>query len=270
MFVGGIGPDQHRPGQGHRHHREHDGEKEAQPDGIGGVAPHLAVVLRAEGPRDGDGEAAGDAVDEAQHQIVQAAHAAHRRQRIHANKAADNDGIGQVVKLLEQAAQHQRHRKGKDQLERAALCHVFCHTKPLPGRSLNISLPDLYRQKRPAGRGAGRFAFHEWYYTQLIVILQGVFLRFLRTTLLFFYRWFLVIVRSGAARPSCRAPSQPTLSAFIIVHPCRVRRCGVIKEIPRKIVMEPYPFVWFPICGVIKGIPPSMTPDPCLQDWFPI
>lgn len=86
---------------------------------------------------------------------------------------------------LEATAQHQRHRKGKDELERAALCHVFCHTKPLPGRSLNISLPNLCRQKRPAGRGAGRFAFHEWYYTQLIVILQGVFLRFLRTTLLF-------------------------------------------------------------------------------------
>ena len=183
--VGGVGPDQHRPGQGHRHHREHDGEKEAQPDGIGGVAPHLSVVLRAEGPRDGDGEAAGDAVDEAQYQIVQAAHAAHRRQRIHAHEAAHDDGIGQIVELLEQTAQHQRHRKGKDELERAALCHVFCHTKPLPGRSLNISLPDLYRQKRPAGRGAGRFAFHEWYYTQLIVILQGVWGRFLRTTLLF-------------------------------------------------------------------------------------
>ena len=105
--------------------------------------------------------------------------------RIHAHETAHDDGIRQIVELLEQAAQHQRHCKGKDELERAALCHVFCHTKPLPGRSLNISLPNFYRQKRPAGRGAGRFAFHEWYYTQLIVILQGVFLRFLRTTLLF-------------------------------------------------------------------------------------
>ena len=62
-----------------------------------------------------------------------------------------------------------------------------------------------------------------------------------------FYRWFLVIVRSGrqvcpCAGPSCCTPSQRALSAFIIVHPCRV----------------------------IKGIPPSMIPDPCLQDWFPI
>ena len=66
--------------------------------------------------------------DEAQRQIVQAAHAAHRRQRFHANKQPDNDGIGQVVKLLEQAAQHQRHRKGKDRLQTRPCVISFCHT----------------------------------------------------------------------------------------------------------------------------------------------
>ena len=124
----GIRPDQDGPGECHGHDGEHHRKGDAQPDRVGRVTAHLAVIFRAKRPGDGDGEAAGDAIDKAQHQIVQAAHAAHRRQRFHANKAADNDGIGQVVKLLEQAAQHQRHRKGKDQLERAALRHIFCHT----------------------------------------------------------------------------------------------------------------------------------------------
>ena len=165
--VGGVGPDQHRPGQGHRHHREHDGEKEAEPDGIGGVAPHLPVVLRAEGPRDGDGEAAGDAVDEAQHQIVQAAHAADRRQRFHTDEPAHDDGIGQIVELLKQAAQHQRDRKGEDQPERAALCHIFCHVSALLWGSSKATKPIFCRQKRPAGKGAGRCGFHECDYIRL-------------------------------------------------------------------------------------------------------
>ena len=117
--------------------------------------------LRAEGPRNGDGKAAGNAVDKAQHQIVQAAHAAHGRQRFHAHKAAHDDGIGQIVELLEQAAQHQRHREGKDQLERAALGHILCHSvkssyPPGNGDSIRIQkayLRDFDREKRPAGRG---------------------------------------------------------------------------------------------------------------------
>lgn len=67
------------------------------------------------------------AIDEAQHQVIQSAHAAHRSQSLHTHKAAHHDGIRQVVKLLEQAAQHQWHRKCKDQLQRAALRHILCH-----------------------------------------------------------------------------------------------------------------------------------------------
>ena len=126
-----VGPNKDGAGHGHRGHGEHGSEEHRQPDRVGGVAAHLTVVLRAEGPRDRDGKAARDAVDEAQHQIVQAAHAADRRQRFHADEPAHDDGIGQIVKLLKQAAQHQRDRKGEDQLQRAALCHIFCHVSAL-------------------------------------------------------------------------------------------------------------------------------------------
>ena len=61
-------------------------------------------------------------------QIIQAAHTAHSGQRFHAHKTAHDDGIGQIVELLEQTAQHQRHRKRKDQLQRTALSHILCHS----------------------------------------------------------------------------------------------------------------------------------------------
>ena len=126
----GVGPHQHGAGERHGDHRQHHCKGYRQPHGVGRVAAHLFIVLGTEGPGDGDGKAAGNAVDKAQHQIVQAAHAAHGRQRFHAHKAAHDDGIGQVVELLEQAAQHQRHCKGKDQLQRAALRHILGHSFP--------------------------------------------------------------------------------------------------------------------------------------------
>ena len=48
---------------------------------------------------------------------------------IHAHETAHDDGIRQIVELLEQTAQHQRHRKRKDQLQRTALSHILCHGK---------------------------------------------------------------------------------------------------------------------------------------------
>ena len=123
----GVRPHQHRAGQRHSNNGQHHGKEDGKPHGVGSVAAHLLVVLCAESPRDGDGKTAGDAVHKAQHQIVQTAHAAHSGQRFHAHKAAHDDGIGQIVELLEQAAQHQRHRKRKDQLERTALGHILCH-----------------------------------------------------------------------------------------------------------------------------------------------
>ena len=126
----GVGPHQHGAGERHGDHRQHHCKGYRQPHGVGRVAAHLLIILGTEGPGDGDGKAAGNAVDKAQHQIVQAAYAAHRCQRFHAHKAAHDDGIGQVVELLEQAAQHQRHCKGKDQLQRAALRHILCHSFP--------------------------------------------------------------------------------------------------------------------------------------------
>ena len=123
-----IRPHQHRAGQCHRNDGEHHRKKDGQPHGIGGVTAHFLIILGTEGPGDRDGKTAGDAVHKAQHQIIQAAHTAHSRQRLHAHKTAHDDGIGQIVELLEQTAQHQRHRKRKDQLQRTALSHILCHS----------------------------------------------------------------------------------------------------------------------------------------------
>ena len=139
--VRGVGPDQNGAGHGHRDHGEHRRKEHREPHGVCRIAAHLVVVLGTECPRDRDGKAAGNAVDKAQHQIVQAAHAADRRQRFHADEPAHDDGISQIVELLEQAAQHQRDRKGEDQLERAALCHIFCHVSALLWGSSKATKP---------------------------------------------------------------------------------------------------------------------------------
>ena len=84
-----------------------------------------------------------------------------------AHEPPHDDGIGQIVELLKQAAQHQRDRKGEDQLERAALCHIFCHVSALLWGSSKATKPIFCRQKRPAGKGAGRCGFHECDYIRL-------------------------------------------------------------------------------------------------------
>ena len=150
--VRGIGPDQNGTGHGHRDHGKHCGKKDAQPDGIGGVAAHLHIVFCPERPRDGDGEAAGNAIDKAQHQIVQTTHTADCRQGFHAHKAAHDDGIRQIIELLEQAAQHQRHRKGKDQLEWAALRHIFRHTHIPPWESITDLITRIFSDKNAPPR----------------------------------------------------------------------------------------------------------------------
>ena len=93
--------------------------------------------------------------------------AADRRQRFHTDEPAHDDGIGQIVELLKQAAKHQRDRKGEDQPERAALCHIFCHVSALLWGSSKATKPIFCRQKRPAGKGAGRCGFHECDYIRL-------------------------------------------------------------------------------------------------------
>ena len=150
---GGVGQHQDGPGQGHRRRRQHRPEQQGQPDRVGGVAAHPLAVPGAEAAGQRDGKAAGDAVHKAQHQVAQAAHAAHGSQRLHPDKAAHDDGVGHVVKLLEQAAQHQRHREQQDQLQRLALGHVFGHKRIPP-----LDTTSLSREKRPAPQG-GRTLF---------------------------------------------------------------------------------------------------------------
>ena len=90
---------------------------------------------------------------------------AKERPEYQANKKAIHAELEQQAReLLEQAAQHQRHRKGKDQLERAALRHIFRHTHVPPWESITDLITRIFfRQKRPAAQWAGRFCSCGYY-----------------------------------------------------------------------------------------------------------
>ena len=104
------------------------------------MAAQVAVIPRAEQLRDRDGKAVADADDEAQDQVVDGSGGADRRQRADAAEAADNDGIGQRVELLEQVAQHERQGEKQDHFQRAAAGKVFCHSALFPQYSSMLSI----------------------------------------------------------------------------------------------------------------------------------
>ena len=78
------------------------------------------VVFRAETLRHVNGKALRKALDKPQHEPVQPVRRTERRQRVYAERLPHNGGIHHRVELLKHVAQHQRYRKGEDQLCRAA------------------------------------------------------------------------------------------------------------------------------------------------------
>ena len=94
-------------------HRENHAEYHAEQYAIIEVAVQVIAAFRTEGFGHRDAEADARALHKAQNQKIQRVGAAHRRQRVGAKAPPDDDGIGEVVQLLEQCAQHQRQRENQ-------------------------------------------------------------------------------------------------------------------------------------------------------------
>lgn len=93
---------------------EDDGETEADPGADADGAPDGGLILGAVGLGDRDGEAGGHAPGEAGDEPEQGAGGADRGERQDADEAANEDGVGELVDLLDHVAQDQRDGEGED------------------------------------------------------------------------------------------------------------------------------------------------------------
>ena len=109
----GLHPIENRVRQQAACQRQHDGEKQRQQPRNPRAAPHPILVLCAEALPETNAEAAGEALDEAQHKIDDDAGGADGGQRVFAQRAADDHRIGQRIEQLEQIAAEHRQREAK-------------------------------------------------------------------------------------------------------------------------------------------------------------
>src|SRR5699024_5803247 len=91
-------------------HADHSGEDRAGGHGAGDPAG----ISRAEGLRGGDRETGGHADREAEQQEQQAAGRADGGEGVHAEVTADHGGVGELVQLLDDVAEEQRHGEEED------------------------------------------------------------------------------------------------------------------------------------------------------------
>ena len=126
--------------------RDQRGKERAQPDGLPGAAAHGLPVAGAEALGDGDRKAGADAEGKAEDQKAQRARGADGGEGAHAEDAADQDAVGQVIELLEQIADQKRHAKGQHTGHGRARRHISCHKKspsflPRGQRAGGLALP---------------------------------------------------------------------------------------------------------------------------------
>ena len=142
-----IQPQVHQHIERHRHARdEHEGLEHALPHA--GLFP--AAVLHGDGcaaahaqPQQDGGEKGHEGVGRA-----------HRRQRIRAEKASHHPGVGDVVHLLQQVAEHQRQSKQQD-----ALCNGAFGKTALHGSAILLLVDRIMRLMRQIGLTAGPEVF---------------------------------------------------------------------------------------------------------------
>ena len=140
-------PQVHQHIERHRHARdEHEGLEHALPHA--GLFP--ASVLHGDGcaaahaqPQQDGGEKGHEGVGRA-----------HRRQRIRAEEAPHHPGIGDVVHLLQQVAEHQRQSKQQD-----ALCNGAFGKTALHGSAILLFVDRIMRLMRQIGLTAGPEVF---------------------------------------------------------------------------------------------------------------
>ena len=124
----GRGVDQTQDVVGPEGAQQHDERRQpqAQPDELARAALHAHGVSRAEALGHGDGQTRAAADGKAQDHKVQRAGSAHRGESVHAEDAADQDAVGQTVKLLKQVAQKQQPTEGQDASQGRTRRHISC------------------------------------------------------------------------------------------------------------------------------------------------
>lgn len=125
-YTKGMNQLQQRRGKQGGKHGKHHAEHHAQQCPIGKIPVQVIPVFCPERLRYRDAEPHAGSLYKAQDQEVQRVGTAHRGQRLGAQAASHNYGIGKAVQLLEQGSQHQRQRKHKNAHQRPPRCQVRC------------------------------------------------------------------------------------------------------------------------------------------------
>ena len=138
---------------------EHNDGKEAEHGAHGDAVPHPLRVPRPVKLPDEHREAVRQAHGHHDEEHEQRRRGTDRRQRVHADRASDNDDVGDAVHLLENITDNQGNHEANQELHRISRSHVPFHlTNP-------DSACDFYsircpgppgRQCRPRRPGAGR------------------------------------------------------------------------------------------------------------------
>ena len=108
---------------------DEQGEEKTQPDQLAGTAADSLGVSGTKALGDGDGKAGADAQGKAQHQKVQRPRGAHGGKGVDTQQTADDDAVGQIIKLLKQVSDQKRSAEGQNTAERRTCGHVSCHDR---------------------------------------------------------------------------------------------------------------------------------------------
>ena len=125
------------------------------------------MIIRAETLRHINGKSLCKSLYHTEHQPVQPVRSADRRQSMYAQRLTDNSRVHHSIKLLKYITEHQRDRKGKNQLCRYSLRHIlyaftFCHSKT-KSPFYSLCLPQYSKQARTSQETRAIRLFFESY-----------------------------------------------------------------------------------------------------------
>jgi hypothetical protein len=130
----GLQQRERRAGQQGRPGGEQHAGRAGEDRAGGDRAAHGGGVARAERLRGRDGEARGHAPGEPEQQEQQAAGGADRGERVDAEVAADDDGVGELVELLDDVAHQQGDGEHEDDAPGTAGGQDLGHDESAPGQ----------------------------------------------------------------------------------------------------------------------------------------
>ena len=119
-LCGGLQQCEDRSREHRREDGQHDRDRRRQQSARGDRAAHTREVARTERLRRRNREPAREAAGEPEQQEQQRSRRPDGGERVDAEETPDDDGIDELVQLLDDVADQQRHREGEDDAPRAA------------------------------------------------------------------------------------------------------------------------------------------------------